>query len=87
MSRYRKRNRRQVDGSRRDDSVPHAVTRDRDIAQWCVSMGLQPNGQPLGGMDAARRAAECQRQNEQALRDAPLKDTMPFWRRSYATDI
>jgi hypothetical protein len=62
------------------------AARDADLAAWCTQMGLQPNGQPLSGMDASMRAHDQQIADERAQAEQPKYKT-PFWRLPYTSDL
>jgi len=60
---------------------------DQDLAKWCLAQGLNADGTPLSGEALARWARDRQIEDERRQAEPPVKDTTPFWRRSYAHDI
>ncbi len=79
----------------RDDPATDQIVRSRtipsldldaDLGAWCEQMGLQPNGQPLDGMAAARRAHERTIADERRAHEQP-KYKVPFYKLPFARDL
>jgi hypothetical protein len=82
----RNRNDAAIDQIARDRAIP-SLDLDADLGAWCLAQGLNADGTPLSGEALARWAHEQQIEDERRQAEPPVKDTTPFWRRSYAHDI
>ena len=69
----------------RDRAIP-SLDLDADLGAWCEQMGLQPNGQPLPAMEAAKRAQEQTIADERREAETP-RYRVPFHKLPFARDI
>ena len=81
----RNRNDPATDQIARDRTIP-SLDLDADLGAWCEQMGLQPDGQPLSGMEAAKRAHEQTIADEQREAETP-RYRVPFYKLPYAKDM
>jgi len=81
----RKRRKIIIDSSH-GDSIKNLSALDEDLRGWCEQMGLQSNGQPLSGMDAAKRAHEQSIADEVREAEQP-RYKIPFYKLPFARDL